>query len=183
LDYGRWAEGLPAGEIPEAPVYNAAYRRSILLELGDRLSTALGQSDELRLFLRAQGRRTLFEPRARIAHANVALLRHWIMNRFLCGLLIASNRARPWPLLRRLAYVGGFFLIPIVLLRRLLPALRETARGRPLPGGTMAAVLAGLVLRAGGEALGYAGIWCDYAQRGVHEYEVHKLKYLGSRTA
>lgn len=40
-DYGRWVDGLPAGEISETPVYNAAYRLAVLLELGDRLIPSL----------------------------------------------------------------------------------------------------------------------------------------------
>ena len=35
-DYGRWGEGRAQGEIPEALIYNAAYRRHVLVELGRR---------------------------------------------------------------------------------------------------------------------------------------------------
>ncbi len=41
-DYGLWAEGRPAGEIGTPPPHNAAYRRDVLLELGDRLRTRSG---------------------------------------------------------------------------------------------------------------------------------------------
>ena len=179
LDYGQWADGLPAGEIADAPVYNAAYKTGTLLALGSRLSSALGQSDELALTLRAGGHRTRFEPDARIDHANVIRLRHWIMNRLLAGILIGANRSRKWPLTRRAAYVGGSFLIPLVLLRRLMPGIREVARGNRLPVGTLPAVVVALILRAGGEALGYAGLFSGCASRGMHRYEVHKLKYAG----
>src|SRR5207247_1352154 len=46
-DYSPWAYGLPAGEITYAPIYNASYRRSVLLEFGDRLGRALSHGDEM----------------------------------------------------------------------------------------------------------------------------------------
>ena len=45
-DYGRWGEGRPEGEIPEALIYNAAYRRQVLLDLGEGLEAALDTYSE-----------------------------------------------------------------------------------------------------------------------------------------
>jgi len=177
LDYGRWAAGLPAGQIDSAPVYNAAFRRDVLLALGDRLSPSLGQSDELGLAFASSGQRVLFEPRARIGHANMTGLRDWLWNRFLGGNLIATNRSRRWSAAKRLVYIAGSFLIPVVLLQRLLPGIRIARQSQPLPPGTLLAIVLGLVLRAGGEALGYAGLLSDYSARGMHSCELHKLKY------
>jgi hypothetical protein len=177
LDYGRWAAGPSTGQIESAPVYNAAFRREVLLALGDRLPFALGQTDELGLALAANGQRVLFEPHARIGHANVTGLTDWFWNRFLGGNLIATNRSRQWSATKRLVYIGGSFLIPVVLLQRLLPGIRRTRQSQPLPPGTQLAIVLGLVLRAGGEALGYAGLLGGYSARGMHTYELHKLKY------
>jgi hypothetical protein len=177
LDYGRWAAGMPAGQIESAPVYNAAFRREVLLALGDRLSSALGQSDELGLAFAGNGQRVLFEPRARIGHANMTRLRDWLWNRFLGGNLIATNRSRRWSATKRLVYIAGSFLIPVVLLQRLLPGIRRTRQSQQLPPGTLLAIVLGLVLRAAGEALGYAGLLGDYSARGMHSRELHKLKY------
>ncbi len=180
LDYGRWGEGLPAGEIPQAPVYNAAYRTAVLWSLGDRLPSALDQSDELAISMSRNGHRTLFTPSALIYHANVIYPWHWFWNRFLAGLLVASNRSREWPLARRLIYVAGSPLIPFVLLRRLMPGLTAILRGQPLPWATLPSIALGLVFRCCGEAFGYAGVLSGFAERGMHQYEVHKLDYAGS---
>ena len=177
LDYGQWAAGMPSGQIEIAPVYNAAFRREALLALGDRLPSALGQSDELALAFVANGRRVLFEPCGRIGHANMTGLRDWLWNRFLGGNLIATNRSRRWSAAKRLVYIAGSFLIPVVLLQRLLPGIRRTRQSQRLPPGTLLAIVLGLVLRAGGEALGYAGLLSDYSARGMHSCELHKLKY------
>ncbi|HET6798145.1 MAG TPA: hypothetical protein VFH40_13380, partial [Gemmatimonadales bacterium] len=61
-DYGRWVDGLPAGEIDCLPPYNTATKREVLLEFGDRLSRMVSQGDELGMSLRARGHRIYFEP-------------------------------------------------------------------------------------------------------------------------
>ncbi len=177
-DYGRWVDGLPAGEIGEVPLYNASYRRAILLELGDRLEPALAHGDELPVGMRARGHRVYFEPAARIDHANVARPAAWLVERFAAGVLIASHRSRTWPLSRRLAYVAGAALIPAVLVWRVLPGVRVTARRHPLPAGTIAAIVAGAIVKAIGELVGYAGGGTASCEMRMHEYEVHKLAYV-----
>ncbi|HZR84103.1 MAG TPA: hypothetical protein VFD92_23605 [Candidatus Binatia bacterium] len=177
-DYGRWVAGLPAGEIPEVPLYNASYRRSALLDLGDRLVPALSHGDELPIRLRAAGHRVYFEPTARIDHANVARPRAWLDERFASGVLIGSHRARTWSALRRVAYVAGAALIPVVLVARVLPGVRRTARHARLPAGTLTAIVVGAIVKAAGELVGYAGGRTESPEMRMHEYEVHKLAYV-----
>ena len=177
-DYGKWAEGLDAGEIPAAPPHNAAYRRSILLELGDRLEPALGFSDELPLWMRAHGHRVYFEPAARIDHANVNRLRHWMRERFAAGWMVASQRMQRWSWARRLVYVGGSVFIPIVVTWRVLPGVRQNARHGHLPAATIPAMMLAAILRAMGELCGYAGGPATIAEHQMLEYEMHKLTFL-----
>ena len=177
LDYGQWINGLPPGPAAAAPIYNALYVKSVLLELGGRLDAALGQTDDLGAKLRNERRRVLFEPGARIDHINVTQGRHWTLNRFYCGTMIAGNRSKGWSPLRRLAYMGGWFLIPVVLYRRIAQGAAVARREHGLPPGTVAAVWAGLILRALGEIPGYAGLLEERALSGMYQYEVHKLKY------
>jgi hypothetical protein len=40
-DYGKWGYDRPAGEMQDPLLYNTAYRRSVLLDLGDGLERAL----------------------------------------------------------------------------------------------------------------------------------------------
>ena len=178
-DYGRWVHTLPAGEIPEVPIYNAAYRRDILLELGDRLAPALAHGDELPGSMRARGLRCYFEPAARIDHVNVARGRDWIRERYVAGLLIASYRVRRWPAARRLLYIGGSALIPFVLTARVLPGIQRTAREMKLPAGTIPAIAFGMFVKAAGELAGYAGLPVEQGERDMWEYEMHKLAYAG----
>jgi hypothetical protein len=177
-DYAQWAEGLRPGESPAAPPYNAAYRRSMLLELGDDLEFALGFGGELPKWMRARGHRTYFAPSARIDHANVGVPSHWIGERFFAGWAIASQRARRWSLARRLAYIGGSGLIPVVLLWRVLPGILRTVRREDLPVATIPAVVLGAIVKAFGELCGYLGGPPGKAEQLMQEYEMHKLAYL-----
>lgn len=174
-DYGTWAEELPAGPLHQVPVYNATFRTPLLLDLGPRLPRALDQGDELLQALRASGRQALFLPTTQVDHTNTTQLGPWIRNRFLGGLLIASNRAQAWSWTRRLLYAGGAFLVPAVLYPRLRAGLR--ARSERGPAGTFVGVLLSLLLRAGGETLGYAGLLVPQARSGMLDIELHKLQY------
>lgn len=177
-DYGAWAEELPTGPLNQVPVYNATFRSQLLLNLGDRLPTALDQGDELVTALRMSGKQALFLPASRVDHVNTTQFWPWIRNRFLGGLLIASNRSRLWPWHRRLVYAAGAFLVPSVLYPRLRSGLNaRTERG---PAGTLAALFVSLGLRGAGETLGYAGLFTRIARSGMLDIELHKLKYAQS---
>lgn len=176
-DYGPWVDGVPAGEIERHPLYNCVFRRSVLLEFGDRLVSALSYSDELPLTLKARGHRVYFEPAARIEHLNIARPWAWVHERFVCGMLTAAQRATRWSTARRLFYVAASILIPFVLLKRVVPGAIVTARGRDLPRATLALVVLGMFVRSAGEFVGYAiGPGANTEIEAV-EYEVHKLAY------
>jgi Glycosyltransferase like family 2 len=177
-DYGQWTEGFDAGEIPAAPPHNAAFRRSVLLELGDRLEPALGFSDELPLWMRVHGHRVYFEPAARIDHANVDRLGHWIGARFAAGWVVASERLHLWSWARRLVYVGGSVLIPFVVIWRIIPGVRRSARHQHLPVATLPALMLAAIVKAMGELCGYAGGAVTRVEHRMHEYEMHRLAFL-----
>ena len=177
-DYGLWAEGRPAGEIPTPPPHNAAYRRDVLLELGDRLEPALGLGDELPRWMHANGYRTYFEPAARIDHVNVTRPMDSVRERFVAGWVIASHRAQRWSLSRRVVYISGSILIPAVLMWRVMPGVWRTVRHRRLPITTIPAMIAAAILKSVGEFCGYIGGAPNYAEYHMREYEVHKLAYL-----
>lgn len=182
-DYGKWTAGFPAGEIPQPPFYNAAFHRSLLLELRDKLQPALEHGNELFVAMHAKGLRTYFEPAARIEHLNVARPKDWARQRFVSGLHISAHRSEHWPLARRLVYVAASGLIPLVLFWRMLPGLRSMRKTTRLPAGTVAAILAGLMIKGVGELVGYAGRSADNADRVNDNYEIHKKLYASRAKA
>jgi hypothetical protein len=180
-DYGRWMDGLPAGETTAVPPYNTATKREALLAFGDRLPQAVSQGEDLVLGLRARGQRAYFEPAARIDHANVSRPGSWISQRYVVGRVLAGARVPQWSWGRRLLYVGGSPLIPVVVLSRLLDSVRLARRSQRLPAGTMPALMVGIVLSAAGEMVSYAVGAAARVVLGSDEYELHKLSYTSGR--
>ncbi len=182
LDYGRWLYLLPATEAATAPTHNGAFRREVLLDLGDGLEHALAQGDTLSLLLRAGGHRMYFEPAARIDHLNVARWRPWVQERFLGGRLLAGRRAARWSVLRRAVYFFGSPLIPFLLAYRLRDVLGTARRAGHLPAGTMPALLAGGAISMVGEMVGYVLGTGPIAERRMMELELHKVRYASRGT-
>jgi hypothetical protein len=181
-DYGRWGEGRAPGEIPEALIYNAAYRRDVLLELGDGLEGALDTySEALWPALHRLGHRAYFEPGARIAHLNVGRLGPYVHEKLLAGFILGSLRAARWPWWRRLLYIAASPLIALVLLARLREPVRRIRRARRLPLGTVPMIVAGAMLRAVGEAVAYAGAAPASAEAQMTEIELHKVAYASRK--
>jgi hypothetical protein len=175
-DYGTWHRALAPGEIGSGPTWNVAYKRESLLALGDNLEHALSSGDELWSAFRAQGRRWYHAPDAPLEHVNVSRPRSWAHERYLAGFMVAANRNARWSLPRRVAYLLASPLIVIVLLSRLRTPLRAV-RSRQLPAGTMPALVAGVILRTLGEAVGYLGGASREHESQMEEFELHKLKY------
>jgi hypothetical protein len=176
MDYGQWHEDLPAGEIGGGPTWNASYKRSALLDVGERLGRALSGGDELPLTLRASGRRAYFEPAAKIDHTNISR-RGWTYERYLSGLLIGAHRRGMWSPGRRLLYICASPLIPGVILSRIARSVRAARRNGGLPRGTVPAIVLGAIVRTVGEVVGYAVGAAPAAEARMEEYEINKLRY------
>jgi hypothetical protein len=176
-DYGGWAQTLPAGETEKAPAHNAAFRRSVLLEFGERLEHVLTFGDELHLTLRARGHKSYFEPAAGIQHVNLNRFRPFVRERYLAGALIGGYRSARWSFIRRMVYVFGSPLIPIVTLSRIQKGVREIARSQSLPAGTFPAIVLGAMVKAAGEMRGYLLGPPESAEEEMTGYEVRKLAF------
>ena len=180
IDYGSWIHRLPPGEIRRFPTWNTAYKRDLLIALGDRLEGLLGSGDALVHTLSANGHRFYFESAARLNHLNSSAFKRWAHEHYLSGLSIASSRMSDWSIWRRLAYLFGAPLIPVVVLSRSLRALRATRRAVELPTWTIPAMFIGAVVSAAGEMVGYAGGSSAAAELAMTELELHKLPAASS---
>ena len=176
-DYGAWSQNLEAGEIHRPPSHDAAFRRSVLLEFGDRLDKALTFGDELYTTLHARGQRCYFEPAAGIQHVNISRFRSFVRERYLSGVLIGGYRSERWSLPRRLAYAFGSPLIPIVILSRIRKGVKDAERTQSLPMMTIPALVLGASLKAAGEMRGYLFGAPPSAEEGMTGYEVRKLAF------
>jgi len=174
LDYGRFAGPATSAEA-RAPVYNCSYLRSHLLDL-EPLGRLLEGGSTLNDDLARAGCRSFRVGDARLAHLNVATPSGLIRERYLVGRAIGGRLSRHWPLWRRVVYVAGAPLIPLVLASRTLRAEGMRDRVRASPRMTLTAMLLGLVLRAAGEAVAYAA-GPGAAESGLEEMEIHKRRW------
>jgi Glycosyl transferase family 2 len=176
-DYGAWSRVLPAGETQRAPAHDTAFRRSVLMEFGDRLEQALSFGDELYVGMHARGHRAWFEPTAGIQHVNIDRIGHWVRERYLSGVLIGGNRSSKWTWSRRLLYVCASPLIPFVVLSRVQRGVREVSRREHLPVGTIPAIVGGIILKVAGEVRGYLLGAKHEHETGMTAFEVRKLAF------
>jgi hypothetical protein len=182
-DYGRWLHAQAPDSIGDGPTWNVAYARESLREIDDMLEVALGHGAHLAAAFRARGRRFRFAPAARLDHANVARPAAWIHERYLSGLLVAAHRRTNWSLGRRLGYVLGAPLIPLVTLSRIRRPVQIARQLGMLPRGTVSALVLASVVRTVGEVVGYVITPGPGAEDAMEvRYEVHKLRHTRLET-
>ncbi len=174
--YAAWTAGRSAGELDNAPIFNASYRRSFLVGLGAELGRALSTGEDMIGVLRAAGHRVAFDPAARIGHANISFCGTWLRQRLVAGRVIAGTRSAGWPRARRIAYALAAPLIPVVLLARGRAGISRTFRRERIPLLTLPALLAGSFMQAAGEFTGYALGRSVRALERYDDYEIHQLK-------
>ncbi len=126
VEYGALAHPLPEGEPPSTTANNIAYRREMLLSLGDRLGDLLEMDFFLQRFL-GEGFKAVSAPRAVVAHQTNTGLRDLVVGHFKYAQLFANRRVRHegWSIPKRiLGVISVPFLVPILRLIRLFAAIR-----------------------------------------------------------
>ncbi len=177
-DYARWNADEPGREIADTPLYNALYRRDVLLALPGDLARLFSHGDELRIALQQKGARALFVPEARIAHLNISRPPHSLLESYLAGTQIGSQRASRWPAWRRLLYAGGAPLIPVVLGRRVLPTAWKFMRKHRINPLALPMVVALLTAKGAGEFVGLLGLSGRREGEMLDHYELRKVDFI-----
>jgi hypothetical protein len=175
-EYAPWVEPAQGGEREHLPGHNGSYKRDVLLSYGDRLEAMLEAESILHWDLRARGHKLYLEPRARSLHLNFTAALPSAALRFNGGRLFAASRARGWTLRKRLAFVAGSPLIPLVRFARVARSLPKADR----PRGTLTAVFAALVCDGAGELIGYAR-GAGRSMEKLSDMEFHRHRYISRR--
>ena len=174
LDYGPWIEATRAGVTEDVPGHNAAYKRDVLLAFGDRLPLELRADHLMHAKLRAQGKELYLEPQAKVDHTNVSHPWWTVVERFQSARNFAGLRRGGWSPSRRLVYVCGSPLIPLVRFRRIVRDIRRSGRDELLPR-LIPALLFCLTVSAAGEFTGY--LRGPGRNPTLYDIEVHRLRY------
>lgn len=177
ISYGRWVEPALAGVIDHLPGHNSSYKRQILLDYGAMLEGMLEAESVLHWDLGAKDYQLYLEPAAKTSHLNFERLSSWVSAQFHSGRLFAITRAKRWSLLRRLFYIGGTPLIPMVRLWRILRQLRQSKNQHHLLPSILPALIFGLVANAAGEMTGHL-LGAGNVKERMCDLEFHRSRHL-----
>jgi hypothetical protein len=180
LGYGAWLDPTPSGEINHLPGHNSSYKRAILLDFDPELEAMLEAECVLHWDLTARGHRLYLESAAKTAHLNFGRFSPWAPYLIHAGRVFAAARARPWSLARRLLYIGGAPLIPLVRLWRIRCDIRRPGRPAHLWPRVLPALAVGLALDAVGQVLGYA-LGVGNAGQKLSPFEFHRDRHIAAR--
>ena len=155
LEYYPWLEGAAKGEMTDLPGHNSAYDRDILLSYGDDLETMLEVEAVVQRDIVSRGHKMLLEPQAKTKHLNFSRIGSSIGLRFNAGRSFAGHRTMGWSLPKRVVYMLGAPLIPLVRLVRILGMLRHSERYSWLVPRVIPMLCVALLADGLGELAGY----------------------------
>ncbi len=153
--FGPCIDRKVAAEASSLAWHNASYKRTALLETGEKLGELLDVEGFLQARLRSQGLRLWMEPAATCLHTNTTRWRFWFEELFLGGRIYAGKRAESWSIGRRLLYASAFFLIPLVRFPRVVRDVREANLTGQLFPQILPCLGLALLVHALGEMAGY----------------------------
>lgn len=168
-----WMDTKSAGVLEDLPWRNSSYKREILMDYGSKLEEMLVAESVMHWDLQRKGYQLYFQPQAKLYHLNFTHLFPMLQEQFYVGRLFAAARARHWHFLRRLVYVGGAPLIPLVKLWRILPTFLQTTLQHNLLPQILPPFLLGLVMSAVGEMLGFAFGFGNSTKQEITNIEFH----------
>lgn len=154
--YSQWLSPSASGQAHHLPANQSCYRRSVLLEYGDRLAEMLGAESVLHWDLGRNGHRLLLDPRAVTAHLNFSRLAPCLREYFLASRVFAARRAAAWNAARRWCYAVGSPLLPLLRTVRIVGHVRGARLALPVLVRALPSLLAILAAGALGELAGYA---------------------------
>jgi len=154
--YGSWLKHALPGESRHLPSNHSCYRRTLLLEYGERLPGMLEAESVLHWDLRERGYRLHQEPQARVYHVNHTEIRAMTHEYFLASRVFAASRAHGWGAMRRGGYAAGSPLIPLLRLKRIAGDVIAVGLGAGLLIRVLPTLALTLTAGAVGEFLGYA---------------------------
>lgn len=136
--------------------HHVSYRRSLLLDYGEHLSTALEDESALFLDLRSRGVPLFIAGQAISHHVNISSFSSLAMIEFVGLRSFAASRAAigKWSIWRRIGFALASPLIPCVRLARIVKHLRRSGRLGMLPR-LLPPLIPALLCGALGEATGY----------------------------
>lgn len=154
--YGPWMGHRSGKNMDHLPGNQSCYRREILMAYGQHLADALEAESLLHWHLVDKGYQLRLEPKAAVGHINHTRLGPLMEEHYLSSRIFAYLRTRHQRGFKRLIYVIGSPLIPLIRLRRILQEVKDSGLNIRIVWRAFLPTLLNLCAGALGEALGYA---------------------------
>ncbi|MDQ4074980.1 MAG: glycosyltransferase [Chloroflexota bacterium] len=179
IAYGRWSAPAEGGEVSSLPGHNVVYKREWLAGYGERLVEKVGREGGLLQEIKAKGGQFYLEPEARLHHTNPSTLRSTVALRFNAGRLYGGMRAEQgaWSFGRRLLYIVGGVLIPLVRFVRVRRELFGSGQRRELVPRVYLALLFCLMLDGLGQVVGYA-FGAGSSRETLATFEMDRMRHV-----
>lgn len=182
LDFTEFCAPREPGPMNSLANHQTSYKRDLLLAYGPRLDRFLENESTLQRDLVGKGHRLYHEPAARTNHVNVSRFGEFVSTQFIHCREFGDNRAvlGGWSWRRRLLYVAGSPLIPVLRGTRVLRQIRRSRLRPKLVLRMLPSMLLGLASAAAGEVTGYVFGKGDSSQRRV-TFELERMKHVTER--
>lgn len=182
LDFADWVALGEPGPAAALASHQTSYKRDLLLAYGPRLDRLLETETTLQYDLVANGHSLYYEPAARTSHVNVSRWREVMGLQFYNYREFGANRAAlggwGWP--RRMLYIAGAPLIPLVRGGRVLRQIRRCGLQGELLPRILPSMALGLVSATVGELVGYAIGKGDSSRKRL-SFELERLRHVTER--
>ena len=158
-DFGPSVDPALGGVTSHLAWHHGSYKRELLSGYEtEQLQSFLETEGFLHQALQDRGYQLYFEPAAKSNHVNVSTIFSLIRCEFVGGRLFGAARVRhnKWSMARRLLYILGSPLIPVLRLRRTLQEVRRAGQFDKLFPQILPSMLTALVAHCLGEISGYA---------------------------
>jgi len=158
-DFGPSVDPAVGGVTSHLAWHHGSYKRELLSGYEpEQLQSFLETEGLLHQALQDRGYQLYFEPAAKSNHVNVSTILSLIRCEFVGGRLYGAARMRhnKWSMSRRLLYILGSPLIPVLRLRRTLQEVRRAGQFDKLFPQILPSMLTALVAHCLGEISGYA---------------------------
>ena len=159
VDFGPSVDPALAGVTSHLAWHHASYKREFFSGYEpQQLQNFLETEGLLHQALQDRGFQLYLEPGAKSNHVNVSTIFSLIRCEFVGGRLFGAARMRhnQWSMARRLLYILGSPLIPVLRLRRTLQEVRRAGQFDKLFPQILPSMLTALVAQCLGEISGYA---------------------------
>lgn len=158
-DFGPSVDPAVGGVTSHLAWHHGSYKRELLSGYDtEQLQNFLETEGLLHQALQDRGYQLYLEPTAKSNHVNVSTMLSLIRCEFVGGRLYGAARVRhnKWSMARRLLYILGSPLIPVLRLRRTLREVRRAGQWDKLLPQILPGIITALLAHCLGEISGYA---------------------------